>query len=168
MTASSASLSTSFSLTNTAGAAANIAHHSAFLGDETLCELQNGHWFHLCTSEAEGWGHYIAEAMSVGAVTFTCDAPPMNELVSADRGVLVPAPAGERHNLATLCHFDPAALEAAITRVLAMAPTQWEGIGAAARAWFLQNKHGFTARVRGALSELATSTDTGAQGGRRP
>jgi len=101
--------------------------------------------------------------MSVGAVTFTCDAPPMNELIAADRGVLVAAPAGERHNLATLCHFDEQALEQAIARVLAMAPAQWQAMGAAARAWFLNNKQGFTARVQRALADLTPVHSSRAQ-----
>jgi hypothetical protein len=146
-----------------AGVAANIVFHREFLLEEALGALQNAHWFHLCTSEAEGWGHYIAEAMSVGAVTFTCDAPPMNELIAADRGVLIAAPAGERHNLATLCHFDEQALEQAIARVLAMAPAQWQAMGAAARGWFLNNKQGFTARVQRALTDLTPVHSSRAQ-----
>ena len=137
-----------------AGATANIAFHRGFLHDEVLRALQNTHRFHLCTSEAEGWGRYIAESMSVGAVTFTCDRPPMNELVSAERGVLVAARAGARHNLATLCHFDEPAMEGQIARVLAMAPAQWDAIGSAARRWFLDNKRGFVARVQRALDSL--------------
>src|SRR6202011_4092360 len=86
-------------------AAANIVHEHGFLSDQDLRTLQNSHRFHLCLSEAEGWGHYIAEAMSVGAVTFTCDAPPMNELVGAERGVLVGVHLGERHNLARIARF---------------------------------------------------------------
>src|SRR6202035_4154832 len=93
--------------------AANLTVHRGFLGDEALRALQNAHRFHLCLSEAEGWGHYIAEALSVGAVTFTCDAPPMNELVSAGRGVLVGAHLGEQHNLARMARFDEHALETA-------------------------------------------------------
>ena len=89
-----------------APAAANIVHEHGFLSDHNLRKLQNAHRFHLCLSEAEGWGHYIAEAMSVGAVTFTSDAPPMNELVGADRGVLVGARLGEQHNLARMARFD--------------------------------------------------------------
>lgn len=134
--------------------AANVVFQRGFVPDELLRELQNTHRFQLCTSEAEGWGHYIAEAMSVQAVTFTCDGAPMNELVSAERGVLVATHAGPRHNLATLCHFDAPALEAQIERVLAMAPAQWDAIGAAARCWFLDNKHGFVARVQRALGTL--------------
>jgi glycosyltransferase involved in cell wall biosynthesis len=144
-----------------AGAAANIELHRGFLSEQALRALQNAHRFHLCTSEAEGWGHYIVEAMSVGAVTFTCDAPPMNELIAAERGVLVAARLGERHNLATLCHFDDTALEAEIARALAMAPAQWDAIGAAARRWFLDNKHGFVARVQRALTELAVAARRG-------
>jgi hypothetical protein len=137
-----------------AGQPANVRLHGEYLSDEALRTLQNSHRFHLCTSEAEGWGHYIAEAMSVGAVTFTCDGPPMNELIGADRGVLLAAHSGARHNLATLSLFDEASLERAIGAVLAMSSVQWDAIGAAARAWFLDNKRGFAGRVRHALAEL--------------
>jgi glycosyltransferase involved in cell wall biosynthesis len=137
-----------------ADGAVNLTLHRGYLGDAALRTLQNAHRFHLCTSEAEGWGHYIAEAMSVGAVTITSDAAPMNELVSAERGVLVATHAGARHNLVTLSLFDEAALEAAVTQVLAMPGTQWDTIGAAARRWFLDNKHGFSARIGRAVAEL--------------
>jgi glycosyltransferase involved in cell wall biosynthesis len=137
-----------------ASRAPNLIVHREFLSDETLLELQNSHRFHICTSEAEGWGHYIAEAMSVGAVTITCDAPPMNELVGAERGVLVAAREGPRHNLATLAQFQVSALEAAIARVLGMSPAQWDAIGAAARQWFLANKGGFESRVQRAVNDL--------------
>ncbi|MDL0429699.1 glycosyltransferase family 4 protein [Marinobacter sp. TBZ242] len=41
-------------------------------------------------SEVEGYGQVLAEAMCYGAVVITTDSPPMNELVSNDRGYLVP------------------------------------------------------------------------------
>jgi glycosyltransferase involved in cell wall biosynthesis len=137
-----------------AGAAPNITLHRGYLGNAALRTLQNAHRFHLCTSEAEGWGHYIAEAMSVGAVTITCDAAPMNELVTADRGLLVAAHAGARHNLVTLSLFDEPAMEAAVARLLSTPSTQWDGIGGAARRWFLGNKQGFVARIGQAVAEL--------------
>jgi hypothetical protein len=146
-------------------AAANIVHEHGFLSDPDLRTLQNAHRFHLCLSEAEGWGHYIAEAMSVGAVTFTCDAPPMNELVGAERGVLVAAQLGERHNLASIARFDEAALAAAVERSLALSTTQLDAIGAAARHWFLVNKRGFVARVRNAVADIDRAARSGARPG---
>ncbi|HLK70778.1 MAG TPA: hypothetical protein VKT19_02410, partial [Steroidobacteraceae bacterium] len=123
--------------------ASNVVWHRDYLSDETLRQMQNAHRFHVCTSEAEGWGHYIAEAMSVGAVTMTCDAAPMNELIAPGRGMRVAAMPGVMHNLARLALFDEAALEAAVSQVLGLGTPQLEAIGAAARDWFLENKAGF-------------------------
>ncbi len=138
-------------------ACANIIHAPGFVSDSELRALQNAHRFHLCLSEAEGWGHYIAEAMSVAALTFTCDAPPMNELVGAGRGVLVGAHLGEQHNLARIARFDDAALEGAIERALALSAAQLDAIGAAARDWFLANKRGFVSRLQAAVADIAAA-----------
>jgi hypothetical protein len=135
-------------------AAANIVHDGRFLSDQELRTLQNSHRFHLCLSEAEGWGHYIAEAMSVGAVALTCDAAPMNELIGPDRGVLVGVHLGERHNLARIARFDETALEAAVEASLALGTAQLDAIGAAARRWFVLNKQGFVARVQRAVADI--------------
>jgi hypothetical protein len=148
-----------------ASAVANIVHERGFLNDQDLRTLQNAHRFHLCLSEAEGWGHYIAEAMSVAAVTFTCDAPPMNELVGAERGVLVGVHLGERHNLARIARFDDTALEAAVERTLALSALQLDAIGAAGRRWFLANKQGFVARVQNAVDDIGRAVRGGAQRG---
>jgi hypothetical protein len=102
--------------------------------------------------------------MSVGALTFTCDAPPMNELVGAERGVLVGVRLGEQHNLARIARFDEAALAAAIERSLALSAAQLDAIGAAARHWFLANKHGFVARLQNAVADLRRAL----QGAARP
>lgn len=66
-----------------------------FVADNELRFLQNVCGIHLCPSEAEGFGHYLVEAMGCGAVVLTTDAPPMNELVADGRGVCV-AYAGTR------------------------------------------------------------------------
>lgn len=57
-------------------------------GDELNRHL-NSHRFHLCPSRAEGWGHYITEALSTGAHVITTDASPMNEHVYPGWGTLV-------------------------------------------------------------------------------
>ncbi|HEY1725880.1 MAG TPA: hypothetical protein VGF89_10675 [Steroidobacteraceae bacterium] len=133
---------------------ANIVYQRAYLSDQEIRTLQNAHRFHLCVSEAEGWGHYIAEAMSVGAVALVTDAAPMNELIEADRGLLVAARLGEAHNLARIARFDEAALTSAVMRAQDMSTAQLESIGEAARRWFVANKQGFAARVKSGLNDL--------------
>ena len=121
-------------------AAPNIEARVGYLSDQEICRLQNESLFHLCLSLTEGWGHYIVEAMGVGAVTITVDARPMNELVGADRGVLVPYRATGTQRLATTYQFDEAGLEAAIERTIAMSDEECAQLGARARAWFVDNK----------------------------
>ncbi|HEY8539343.1 MAG TPA: hypothetical protein VIL28_10795, partial [Steroidobacteraceae bacterium] len=103
---------------------------------------------------AEGWGHYIVEAMSVGAVTITTAAPPMNELVSEERGILVAARPAAPQCLSATHHVDEAALEAAIERTFEMSDEECASVGERARSWFLQNKRGFPERLRAALHAL--------------
>jgi len=135
--------------------AANIVHRREYVADiADIRKLQNSHVFHLCLSETEGWGHYIVEALSCGAVVLTCDAPPMNELVTATRGVPVAATPDGPLNLATRYLFDEAALEAAIERCSRMERTEWEQLGAAARDWYVDNQQGFGARLSAALQQL--------------
>ncbi len=60
------------------------------LPDATFRLAQNRSQIHLCPSIYEGFGHYINEAKSVGAVVVTTDGPPMNELIRSDFGFLIP------------------------------------------------------------------------------
>lgn len=133
----------------------NVEHHIATLRDiDAIRRLQNGYLFHLCLSEAEGWGHYIVEAMSCGAVAITCDAPPMNELVRPERGLLVRATGVGPLNAATRYHFDESALEDTIEQVRTRDPQHYQRLGAAARAWFEANQQGFAGRLQDALQQV--------------
>jgi glycosyltransferase involved in cell wall biosynthesis len=64
-----------------------------------ITEIMNTALFHLCCSKAEGFGHYINEAMSAGGIVITTDAPPMNELVPVGCGFTVPAIVCGKHRL---------------------------------------------------------------------
>jgi glycosyltransferase involved in cell wall biosynthesis len=92
--------------------------------------------------------------MGVGAVTVTTDAPPMNELVDADRGILVPYARTDTQFLANTYFFDEAAAEAAIERMIAMPEDEMQRMGNNARAWFLRNDRLFSERLRQALVPL--------------
>ena len=134
---------------------ANIEHRVEYLDDATLQRLQNTHRFHLCPSETEGYGHYLVEAMSVGAVTITTDAEPMNELLQPERGLLVPSARQGRQRLAITYPFDPAGMEAAIQQVLAMSEAKQIQIGQHARAWFEANAQAFPQRLDDALQAFS-------------
>ena len=135
-------------------AAPNIDHRIGHLSDAELRRLQNSHRFHLCPSKTEGFGHYLVEALSVGAATLTLDAAPMNELVSAERGALVPVARTGMQYLATTNFFDDTPMQAAIERLIGMSDAECERLGAAARAWFVDNDRAFPGRLDAAIRSL--------------
>lgn len=139
---------------NNASADANIEIHTEYLEDTALKSLQNRCLFHLCTSETEGWGHYLVEALSVGAITITLDAPPMNELVTSERGLLLMPCQTRRQKLAKLYLFDETALVAVVQQAMTMNAAEISSRSTAARQWFLMNKEGFGGRIKGALNAL--------------
>jgi hypothetical protein len=134
--------------------AANIEHRIGYLDDAELRRLQNAHRFHVCPSETEGYGHYLVEAMSACAVVITLDAPPMNEMISPERGLAVPWSRTGTQHLATTYHFDDAAMEHAIEQALGMDDARCEALGAAARAWYEAERAAFPGRLDSALREL--------------
>lgn len=136
-------------------APANLDHRIGYPRDiAEIARLQNRCQYHLCLSEAEGWGHYIVEAMGCAALVITCDGPPMNELVRPDRGVLVQAQDAGALNATHRYLFDEAALEAAVERIVRMPDTEREAMQQRARAWFLANNEGFKSRLADALKPL--------------
>jgi glycosyltransferase involved in cell wall biosynthesis len=134
--------------------AANIDHRVGYQDDAELKRLQNAHRFHLCPSETEGFGHYLVEAMSVGAVAITVDGAPMNELVQPERGVLIAYARSGVKNLAPTYYFDEAALAIAVEHVLELEDVELDRLGAAARAWYETNDRAFSERLGAALAAL--------------
>jgi hypothetical protein len=117
------------------------------LSGPELKALQNSTGFHICCSEAEGFGHYIMEAMSCRAVTFTTNGPPMNELVQPSRGMLVEhdeecPPMRFSHRYL----FKPESLEAQVERALKFDPATLRRLGDAGRSFFLENDRFFRRR----------------------
>ncbi len=132
----------------------NIRHLVDYLDDVQLKRMQNEHRFHLCPSETEGFGHYLVEAMSIGALTLTVDAAPMNEMVTPERGVRVAVARTGTQNLAVTNFFDEASMAAAIESMLGLDDEQLDRLGSAARAWFLDNDRQFRQRINAAVAAL--------------
>jgi hypothetical protein len=102
---------------------------------------------HLCTSETEGFGHYINEARALGAVAVVLDAPPMNELVDASSGWLVPVvnsvPIGGGARFQTTRDL----LEVALIKLFAMTAQQLAELGSNARIRYESERQAFLSRM---------------------
>jgi hypothetical protein len=112
---------------------------------------------HLCTSASEGFGHYINEARAMSAVAVVLDAAPMNELIDADSGVLIPVRSsaalrrGRQHSIAE------ADILASIDRILALDMDERARLGANARQRFLDQRTQFMQRVGALIDALPRS-----------
>ena len=137
----------------------NVRRISRYLADDVLQDLQNSSLFHICPSQTEGWGHSLVEALSTSGVVITVDGPPMNELVDASRGLLVPHSTTGTKNLACTYDFDETALAATIERAIAMSDAECTWFGERARAWYRSNKRLFPARIARAVKHLWADCD---------
>lgn len=142
-------------------AAQNIRIVSKSLSDVALRQIQNEHGIHVCPSEAEGFGHHIGEALGCGALVITTNAPPMNELVTNERGILVPYCDCQPQSLGTNFYIDPAKLEDAIKFALGMPDYRKKKIGESARVWFLENAKAFDKRFINVLTTILNNTGCG-------
>lgn len=132
----------------------NVRLVSEYLPDDALRALQNACGVHLCPSRSEGWGHSIVEGMSCRAVVMTTDAPPMNELVAADRGVLVPWRKSQPRKLGVSYHVDPVRLEEAVSGLIEQSVAGKAALGQAAREWFVHNDAAFRENLRAVVETL--------------
>jgi hypothetical protein len=124
------------------------------ISESEVKTLQNSHWLHVCPSEAEGYGHIIAEAMSVAAVVITTDGPPMNELVSNERGVLIAVERSEPMGIGHRYIVEASDFDSQIDSVLRMPREELERKGANARQWFTESATAFPVRLEQHLNQV--------------
>ena len=134
----------------------NIRLITDYIPHEEIKNLLNSHGVHLCTSSSEGWGHYIVEAMSCKALVITTDGPPMSEIISPERGVLVPWHRQEPRHLGIDWHIDPDKLEQNINELLLMPVEKKQLYGQKAREWFDTNHLKFSKCLPEVISQLFT------------
>ncbi len=131
----------------------NVNHILNKLELEQLKTILNEHTIHLCTSTAEGWGHYIVEAMSCSALVVTTDGPPMNELITDDRGMLVETQLHKDRHLGIEFFIDESAFEKTIAKINSLNATDILKLGENARKWFCINQEQFAKRLTNAISD---------------
>ncbi len=125
----------------------NITLMRGYIDDAQMQHIQNSCGIHLCPSRAEGWGHYILEGMSCGAVVVTTNAPPMTELVGPGEGLVIPWRQSRPENLGYEYFADPDALESIIVDLLGRSEESLAGIARSARRKFESIDREFTVRM---------------------
>jgi len=118
-----------------------------YITDQEMKWLQNKSGVHLCPSQTEGFGHYMAEAMSVGSVVITTDAPPMNEFIT-DKRFLIPYNHTSKHGWATVYVLSPKDIRKKIHAVQQIPFQELKKIGEDNRARYLQLKSDFKERLK--------------------
>jgi hypothetical protein len=117
----------------------NLAAISGYMPGADYAHLQDRCGVHVCPSEMEGFGHYIAEPLARGAVVITTDGAPMNELVTADRGFLVAPSDKKPYMLGHRYCVSHENLSTVIEQVLSEDQSRLASIGQAAQSWFIDN-----------------------------
>lgn len=125
---------------------ANFQWISERLPLEELRLKQNSSGIHLCLSETEGYGHYLMEAMSCGAVVLTTNAPPMNEFISDPR-CLVAYRYTSRQQYATNYYVAAEGLDFAMRRLLSLPREELKAIGKINRKRYLMLRKQFYTRL---------------------
>lgn len=135
-------------------APANVKVISRYLSEEELLTLQNECGVHICPSQTEGFGHYMNEALSTGAIVVTTDAPPMNEFVSREWGFTVAAIPEGNQFMSTLYKVRTDALEVAIGTILGASLDSLETMSKKARNAFQMGRSSFEERFCGMIGRL--------------
>jgi glycosyltransferase involved in cell wall biosynthesis len=134
--------------------APNIRHLRSRIGDSALRVLQNECRVHVCPSEVEGFGHTLVEALSCGAITVTTDAPPMNELITPDEGILVPYASTLPMGAGTRYLVSPQSLNDAVKQAWTLTPGICSRMSQAARRKFEELDAAFKRRLSVALDGI--------------
>ncbi len=124
----------------------NMKFYGYYLSAPEISNFQNSSGLHICPSTTEGFGHYIMEAFSCGAVVVTTDGPPMNEFV-VDKRCLVPSSHTSPNYLAINYHITPTNLSNVVSQVINLPEEELKEIGKRNREFYLENDRLFKAKL---------------------
>jgi glycosyltransferase involved in cell wall biosynthesis len=132
----------------------NVHVRMGWMDRTEYLNLAKLHGIHLCTSEVEGFGHYINEARAMGSLVITTDGAPMNELIDDTSGILVRPASTSKQNWGVKYGITPEDLAPAIERILSLSPKARHDLGTAARERFLTEDRWFRQRALDLFSAL--------------
>lgn len=80
----------------------NVVYVDEFAETKEYINFAASFKFQIFTTQAEGFGHSIFEAINLGSVVLVTDAPPMNEWLSTSEALLIGARYNGQHRLSPL------------------------------------------------------------------
>ena len=135
----------------------NIEINTKFITDDEVDILYNTYGIHLCPSNQEGWGHYIAEAKACRAIVLYTDAPSMNEsFTDGYDGIAIRCSNKNNKLLNEICPFyelEEKDIANAVRKVLRLSDDQKMDMGKNARNSFLENDSQFAERLKKAIND---------------
>jgi len=134
----------------------NIRAMLGFMSENDYQSEVAQHGIQICTSQMEGFGHYINEARSIGALVLTLDAPPMNELIDSSCGVLVQYSKSEPFNNGTRYFADPYLIEQAIIKVIDMPLAIRKSLGENAKVRYMKERGEFLMNIKNVSNRLTS------------
>lgn len=132
----------------------NVCRFSGWLAPEAYFPALARGGIQLCTSQVEGFGHYINEARAMAALVITLDAPPMNELITPETGILLPAVPGGGQHRGAWYQATAEALRRAVDQALQLPEADREALGVRARRAFDDDRQAFRRRLARALDTM--------------
>lgn len=117
------------------------------ISPEEKLRMMNQAAIHLCPSSYEGFGHYINEARSVGAVIVTTNASPMNELVFSYFGLGASVATVSNQHFAQHKQVDVGSLTSCIDMAMQTPLDILLRLGASARDEYLKGDKAFEAEL---------------------
>lgn len=126
----------------------NVHVKMGWLDRRSYFDLATRHGIHLCTSEIEGFGHYINEARAMEALIVTVDGSPMNELIDDDCGILIRPSESIAMNQGIRYRVTSDEICLGVERALSLTPQARRDLGVAARRRFLAERNAFLERVQ--------------------
>lgn len=124
------------------------------LDQSELVRSMNESFVHVCPSAAEGWGHYITEGLSVGALVVSTDAPPMNEHVANDWGILVRPSASRKRGMVEEHEVNPEDIANAVRSLSEMDQEEIDVMSWNARQHMLARNEAFRNKAAQLLEDL--------------
>jgi glycosyltransferase involved in cell wall biosynthesis len=128
----------------------NVEIVDEWLEDSEMWSMKLDHSIHLCPSLAEGFGHTINEARALGALVLCTDAPPMNELITPDSGILIPVNTTvDRKNLVSKNYMvSPQGIKDAVLKAWDMTTVQRAELGDKAYRDFILETEAFKLEIK--------------------